>query len=123
MAGFQNNPYFKIIGKNKYQLGEDLIYLDENNELYLVPKGFKTDWATIPRFLWFITSPVDDARLSATLHDWNYSLKGSTGISRKKSDELFKESLKYDIPPSPEWKRILMYLTLRLFGSIAWNKK
>jgi hypothetical protein len=125
MNGFLNNPAFRVIGKNQNQLESDLIYASDSGELYVVPANFVTDWASIPRVFWLVCSPLDEARLAGTLHDWLYSLKGEApyNLSRKECDDLFKEALKYDIPPSPYWRRVVMWACLRIFGSFAWKNK
>ena len=124
MSKFVTEPAFRIKAANKYELITDLVYRSDFLQREItIPRGFVTDWASIPRVFWTIASPVDDAQLSGTLHDFLYSLQGRTGISRKDADRVFYEAMGVDVVPVPMWKRLAMYYSLRAFGYLAWSNK
>ncbi len=125
-AGFTHEPEI-VWEKGKYlaQLREDLIFEDERKGrdgrplLYVVPNRFYTDFASIPRFLWGLSSPVDPGnRLPSILHDYLYSLRGGDpyGLNRKACDDIFLRALALE--GQAAWKRALIYRVVRLFGGI-----
>ena len=84
-----------------------------------VPRGFRTDFASIPRFLWPIFPPdAGDTRRAATLHDFLYC-QPHCGFNRAQADALFRLALKED---GAVWiKRWLFWLGVRLGGAIKWT--
>lgn len=70
-----------------------LSYLDPRNRVWPVPAGFKTDGASIPRFLWsFIGSPFNGAyRLPALFHDAAYC---TPGVKRAEADRMFYDAMR-----------------------------
>ncbi len=86
--------------------------------IYIVPVGFITDFASVPRPLWWFVSPTDKTVIRASLlHDYLYRT-GSR--SRKEADYLFYLKLLED--GTPKWKAWIMYQAVRLFGKRAWGK-
>lgn len=83
-----------------------------------VPKGFTTDFASVPRLFWIILPPDGKYTQSAVLHDFGYF---SQKRSRKEVDRMFLESMK--VLGVPLWKRQTMYRAVRSFGWIPWKKK
>lgn len=83
---------------------------------YTVPKGFKSDMASVPRFLWPLLPPHGRVKKAAILHDWLYS---QPKIDRAFADLLFLEAMKSDGVP---WlQRWAMYLGVRAFGGFFRN--
>ena len=83
----------------------------------VVPKGFVTDLASVPRFWWWWFPPAGDYAAAATVHDWFY--RNSVGISRFLADALFRDlmaALKV-----PLWKRWLMWMAVRLGSWRYWK--
>ena len=70
-----------------------------NNTIYMIPKGFVWDGATIPRTLWTITGidPFGWVNAASLIHDYIYIAEGKMPdgayISRKEADELFVKML------------------------------
>ena len=85
-------------------------------EIIEVPKGFTTDFATVPRFLWILFPPDGQYTQAAVLHDNLYSRKI---YSRLKSDRIFREAMK--VLGVGWWKKGTMYNAVRLFGWIPWG--
>ncbi len=82
----------------------------------VVPKGFLTDFASLPWFCWWLR--VKDSR-PAIVHDFLYSKKG--GCSRFLADVLFREAMK--AAGAPLWKRLIIYYGLRVGGWWAWRTR
>jgi hypothetical protein len=109
----ENGDIFKLRRSMTYCIGEKSI---------TVPKGFESDGASVPRFLWWLISPNIDKRTlaAAILHDYLYRIQPE-GWTRKQADAVFygicrSDGLQLD-------QSILAWLGLRLFGGKAWRTK
>ncbi|MFA5240508.1 MAG: DUF1353 domain-containing protein [Phycisphaerae bacterium] len=59
-----------------------------NRQVFVVPRGFITDLASVPRFLWPLYPPQDTRTIRpAILHDYMY--QQYTGLSRIQADRIF----------------------------------
>lgn len=99
---------------------------------WIVPAGFRTDFASVPRFLHPIFPPMGLCSRAAVIHDFLYRSKnlhrsafGETEeeckqIVRKYADELFLEVLKED--GVRWWRRWCMYFAVRMFGGRAFRE-
>lgn len=95
------------------------LYKDFTLEGVTVPEGYRSDGASVPRYLWFIMPRDGLHRAAALIHDYLYEVEGHEGISRKRSDRLFLDSmLWYGVS---RWRAHLAYCSVRLFGWIWWN--
>lgn len=82
-----------------------------HKEVITVPKGFKTDFASVPRFLWAFFPPYGKYTEAAIMHDYLYDLQDRP---RKVADQLFYDALL--LCQVPKWKAKLMYYGVRAFG-------
>lgn len=57
--------------------------------LLVVPVGFVTDFASIPRLLWALLPRDGSYQPAAVLHDWLYT----EDVSRKDADDIFLEAM------------------------------
>ena len=82
------------------------------------PKGFCTDGATIPRFLWRVLgAPMETKTIGPAIrHDWHYA---DGDLSRKDADDEFYSDLRDN--GVSLWKASLFWLGVRLFGWIRYN--
>jgi hypothetical protein len=101
---------FDII-KVKYTLLENVAIYG-----YIIPKGYTTDFATIPQILWSLLPPIGKHNRAALLHDWLYDNKIG---SRKKADDLFLKQMEID--GVNLITRYVMYLGVRLFAKPWWK--
>lgn len=102
------------------QLTSDLEYFDDSIGVIVVPKGFKTDFASIPRIFWNIIAPVGKHTLPSVLHDYLYDSGYKYGISRKQADKIF-----YDAMIKSNVARItanVMWFCVRVFARKHYNK-
>lgn len=94
----------------------DLSLIQNGKVVLTVPKGFVTDFASVPRPLWSIFPPMGKYSLAAIFHDYLYACGL---LSRKGADKLFLVLMKH--LGVPYWKRQSMYWGVRLGGWVAWN--
>jgi hypothetical protein len=111
MVGFVSELNVEVMrnGTTRVLLSE----LKYNSEVFsiVVPKGFKTDYASTPRFLWPIIPPSGKYTMAAVLHDYLYT---SGSVTRKIADDIFKEAMiSLDVS---RWKVCVMYYAVRVFG-------
>lgn len=76
-----------------------------------VPRGFVTDFASVPRPLWPIFPPAGQWCEAAVIHDYLYSTRT---CSRFLADALFRECMA--LLGVPLWRRVAMYYAVRAFG-------
>lgn len=81
------------------------------NEAGHIPTGFKTDFASTPRFLWSIFPPQAEYSMAAIVHD---NLYRSHDVPRKKADRIFRSLMQH--LEVPAWKISAMYRAVRWFG-------
>jgi hypothetical protein len=96
---------------------QPLIYdSDVACKVFIVPEGFVTDFASVPRLPLAFLLTGDSAHAAATLHDFLYS-RGV--VDRQTADAVFKEAAQ--VSGEPGWKATLMHWGVRTGGWIAWN--
>ena len=84
----------------------------------LIPKGFLTDFASIPKAFWsIIGSPTSTkASIAAVCHDYLYHTQKGT---REKADKAFLYLMEQD--GVGFFKRYSMYYAVRVFGGSYWK--
>lgn len=82
-----------------------------------VPKGFVTDFASIPRVFWSALRPDGEYTWAAVIHDYLYATQTT---SRAEADNAFKQVMKeFEIDD----KTItIIYKAVRLGGQSAWDE-
>lgn len=83
----------------------------------VVPKGFVTDFASIPRVFWSTLRPDGEYAYAAIIHDYLYWVQAE---SREDADLVFKlgmENLGVGAA-----KISLIYNAVRIFGSLSWDE-
>lgn len=96
-------------------LMEDIEVDVEDGPAFVIPNGFQTDGASIPRFLWRLCGyPLQAPRIyAAIVHDYLYS--GFLPVSRAEADDIYRRLLvQYGWG---SWKARIEYLALRMFGA------
>lgn len=88
---------------------------------FTVPVGFKSDGASVPRFLWRLLSPrIDPITLAPSIaHDWLYTQAGRRDLTRGECDSWYRDAL--ILRGYPRWKSQLTYIGVRLFGGRHWE--
>jgi hypothetical protein len=99
-------------------------------EVITIPKGFTTDFCTVPKLLWGLFPPYGDFLLASLIHDYLY-LHRPDNITRARADKemlLWSKVLNgdraYDAFLKYYWKRFdnyIRYGCVRLFGWTYWK--
>ena len=89
---------------------------DDPGDLVEVPAGFVTDFASVPRPLWWLYAPWGRHGHAAVLHDWGYYKQDR---SRREYDGIFLEAM--EVLGVRPFKRRMMWLAVRGPGWFAWT--
>ena len=100
----------------RWRLMWDVIIQLESGRRFIIPAGFVTDFASVPRCFWFILPPMGRYGKAALLHDWLYYTKY---LPRSEADRVFLEVML--MMGVRSWKAYVMYSAVRLFGWIKWK--
>lgn len=109
-----------LIPKPDYEwvLLEDL-YFTVDAIPYRIEKGFQTDLASIPKWLWSVVSPIRyDLIVPSLIHDFFYATPHN--MRRKDIDSIFYWCLKEQ--GSSKLNAYVYYAAVRLFGWKSFNK-
>ena len=102
---------------NEWVVDQPLIAL-RNGDKLIVPRGYITDLASIPRVFRNVFNVNGLLRAPAVLHDWLYS---SQRFTRAMSDAIFLEAMEARGVDRAE--RYAVYSAVRAFGWSYWNKR
>ena len=98
---------------------------------FVVPAGFDTDLASVPRVLWWLIAPGGRHGRAAVCHDFLYRVRPRVGyeaagfrcemeLARGQADRAFREAMREDgVGAVRAWT---MWLMVRLFGWASWRK-
>ena len=91
-----------------------------NGRSFVIPIGYRSDGASVPRFLWRLLSPcIDPLTLVPSIaHDYMYEWRIGT---RYEADLWYAEVLCRG--GYPQWKCLLTFIGLRLFGGKHYGTK
>ena len=81
----------------------------------VVPRGFTTDFASVPSLFWQWMPPTGPYGLPAIVHDWLY---WDQRAQRRSADDVFRLALVQHRVPA--WKTFCMYRSVRWFGGAYW---
>lgn len=100
---------WKLTAAFEYHVG-----VEGSEEVIVVPAGYVTDFASIPRIFWNILPPTGQYGKAAVIHDYLYSVGSGNRYSRVQADEIFREAMQ--ILGVGTIRRTLMFRAVRLFG-------
>ena len=91
----------------------DYLRVSVDGKSFVIPKHFKTDLASIPRFLWPVFAPQYSGFVSpAILHDYFYRCRSN--VTRRFADEvLYSALISENVSAFTAYK---FFLAVRLFG-------
>lgn len=93
-----------------------LCTLNKDMHYIIVPKGFCTDFGSVPQLFQGIISPVGNASKAYVLHDFLCVLAREGRLSRANADRIFKAALK-QVNVKPLMIEIL-YKAVRLYAFV-----
>jgi len=109
----------QLRGGKYWILKNDLIYKDSAiKEPIVVPRGFVTDFASVPRSVWSIYPTSGSYTAAAVLHDYLY-WKQDPQITKEKSDNIFYDAMTSS--GTPNLTRDTFYNAVDKVGFLAWN--
>jgi len=85
-----------------------------------IPRGFETDFASVPRLCRLIIPKLGKYTKAAVVHDAIYQGETAT-FTRAEADRIFRDAMA-DLGVA-KWKRVLMYWAVRIGGWMAWRKR
>lgn len=88
-----------------------------NTQTFTIPKGFRTDFASIPPIFFTLFPKNGRYDAAAIVHDWLYVTQP---VSRKDADGIFRKIMK-ELGVG-FFRRRIMYYAVRVGGAFAWNK-
>ena len=118
-CGAPPSPAVRAFGDNRFWITlEDMEYvIGSTRERISVPKGFVTDFASIPKGLWSIgLSPHGQYSRAALIHDYLY---WSQGCTRAQSDRLLVIAMKESNVGG--FDEFVVYQGVDRGGEGAWN--
>jgi len=110
-------PIIPIIKSDEKYDWYELIDDCQFNDL-IIPRGFKTDFASVPQFLWWLIPPHCKAAMPSVIHDYTcqYAI-----WPRKECDLVFKQLLAQ--ASVPRWQYLLMFWFVRMLGWTRYGKQ
>ncbi|MBS9773806.1 MAG: DUF1353 domain-containing protein [Tenacibaculum sp.] len=117
-------------GERTFEVTEDIDITLSDGYVLKIEKGFKTDLASIPKFLWSILSPIDSGFIGDLLHDKLWVDK--IGQIQHFDNNLYKARLFADnerliwrnkIAPKKKFKNYLTHYVIRLIGGFFYSKQ
>ena len=120
MSSFTSPLIVKVLDNHKFELFRPFTFhIDSkhSSRMIKVPKGFITDFASIPKQFWSLIPPYGKHTKAAVVHDYLYKNHSTT---RKEADQIFLKAMEaLGVNPI---KRGLMFNAVRAFGGKAWKK-
>jgi hypothetical protein len=116
---FPDDLIVKVIPNGQYLLKEQYRFIDirPGGGTITVPKGFVTDFASIPRGFRWLVHGHDQTRGPAVIHDYLY--RWAIG-DRREADSIFEQAMW--AAQVPKWKRLVCHAAVRLGGWVTWEK-
>lgn len=97
-----------------FRLAMPYRYVSRNHGTIIVPRGFETDGASVPRIFWTLFSPFGPCFPAAVVHDYLYAA-GPARLKRKDCDVIFYDAMK-DVGVG--WlQRSIIYRAVRIGGA------
>ena len=75
-----DDKYWEVLEEYSYETSKGLV---------IVPKGFWTDYASVPRIFRNIINTYGKHGRVAVVHDWLYSSRCEIDITRAEADKIF----------------------------------
>jgi len=125
--------YVVLFNVRNWRVEKDWYVQLPNGTVVVIPEGFIFDGASTPKLFWALMAPTGSLLLPGLVHDFGYrysylwAVCKQTGVpykygqcrGQKFFDEIFRDvSLSVS---GLKFVSVFSYLTLRLFGFLAWR--
>lgn len=114
-----NYLVLRTLEANRFQLVFEYIYRSKKF-IILVPAGFITDFASIPKIFHSMILPYGKHTAASVIHDWLYSKDCYFNIARREADQIFLEIMLEN--KVLYIQAYIMYFAVRLFGAKFYKK-
>jgi len=107
------------IKQKPFELYESFSYWTSVNmpsgveRLIRVPKGYRTDFASVPRFMWRVLPPYGEYGKAAVIHDYLCDNNAHCASSKEAADIFFEAMTVLKVKA---WKKYAMTWAVKLFG-------
>lgn len=126
LSGFNSDLVMKDNLNRTFTLHDDLCYFSERRATQIVvPEGFITDLASIPRALWITLPPIGRYDAAAVVHDYLYRFPnsvaghGAAPADRGEADAILLEAMRAS--GVGWWTRSTVYSGVRVGGWAPWG--
>lgn len=110
MGVFTGDIKVKHVDGRMWEILSPIEYIDDKY-YFIIPKGFKTDFATIPYFLRWFVQPTGNHTYPAILHDYMWL---HTSLKKSEVNKIFYNNLlQFGVKP---WKAWLMWKATCAYG-------
>lgn len=116
---FANELDVARLPDGRWVLRQALVYWSARAGKIVVPAGFRTDFASVPRLPLVYLLAGDTAHAAAVVHDWLYQ---EQFLSRRLADAVLYEASGCSVPAEPRWRRWIIWSGVRAFGWVAWKR-
>ena len=115
---FKNKLKIEAVqGMDLFELSSRFTYITNLGDKIIVPRGFRTNFASIPSILrWYCDDSHWTIRPGSVIHDYLYSAESAhLGFTRKQADSVLLESMLGLGMRTTQ--AFVIYFTLRFFGA------
>lgn len=118
MSQFLTPLRVEQLSDDEWLLFRPLVYSsDRLKRIITVPRGFVTDFASVPRLPFIFWLAGGKATKAAVVHDFLYR---KSGVTRADADHVFAEAMA--VTGQAAWRRGLMWAGLRIGGWAAYKR-
>ena len=97
-----------------------LVFVSQIAGILVVPGGFETDFASVPRLVLAYGLVGNTAHAAAVVHDYIYRTPG-VSLTRAEADGVMLEAM--EATGIPWWRRQLIYTGVRMGGGGAFKER
>jgi hypothetical protein len=112
-----------------FKLTADFVYEVNNHRIVTVPKGFVTDFASVPKILWNVLPPTGSYGKAAVIHDWLYQFRTTEDLAgRAYPEEVWRYQADWILLGAMKslgvsgFTRHVIYWGVRLGGWVPWAR-
>lgn len=107
-------------GSGTWRLTGPLVFRSMHHGTIIVPAGFETDFASVPRVVLAYLLTGNTAHAAAVLHDYLYRTP-TERFTRAEADNVLQDAM--IATKVPAWRRWLIYTGVRVGGSGHFRKR
>jgi hypothetical protein len=115
------NAMLKEVSDTVYVLHGPLVYQSELAGIIVVPSGFETDLASVPRVPLFYLALAGRAHREAVLHDYLFRIGCRPRVSFMTANRIFLEAMR--VRGKAWWVKYPMFVGVCLGGYFSFRKK